>query len=201
VKLKACLLAGLLCLTFGSVSAEPTRPMFSGESLTPSEATGIVRSMGFVPSSPPARNGLNYVVRAAGPRGRPVRVVIDARSGDVLSVRPIATFGAPYPVPLGRIPWLGLQLRPPAAIGRSEAYSPPPLPRARTGPDAVKPAQQSAAGAAPAAAKVSQQSAAGPEPLPAKPNVLTIRPAAPAADPSPTGSAKAPTFPPAQTLE
>ena len=200
MKLKACLLAGLLGLTFGPVSAEPARPMFSGESLAPSEATGIVRSMGFVPSSPPARNGLNYVVRATGPRGRPVRVVIDARSGDVLSVRPIATLGAPYPVPPGRIPWLGL-LRPPAAIGRSEAHSPPPLPRARTGPDAVKPAQQSAAGAAPDAAKVSQQSAAGPEPPPANPNVLTIRPAAPAADPSPAGSAEAPTFPPAQTLE
>ncbi len=130
MKLKACLLAWLLGLTFGPVSAEPARPMFSGESLPPSEATGIVRSMGFIPSTPPARNGLTYVVRAVGPRGRPVRVVIDARSGHVLSVRPIAALGAPYPVPLGRIPWLGLQLRPPAAIGRSDAYSPPPVPRA-----------------------------------------------------------------------
>jgi hypothetical protein len=201
VKLKACLLAGLLGLNFGPVSAEPARPMFSGESLAPSEATGIVRSMGFIPSTPPARNGLTYVVRAAGPRGRPVRVVIDARSGHVLSARPIAALGAPYPVPLGRIPWLGPQLRPPAAIGRSDAYSPPPVPRARTAPDAAKPSQQSAAGPEPPPAKPSQQSAAGPEPPPANPNVLTIRPAAPAVAPTPTGSAIAPTFPPAQTLE
>ncbi len=97
MKLKACLLAWLLGLTFGPVSAEPARPMFSGESLAPSEATGIVRSMGFISSTPPARNGLTYVVRAVGPRGRPVRVVIDARSGHVLSVRPIAALGAPYP--------------------------------------------------------------------------------------------------------
>ena len=116
--------------TFFGERRREAQSMFSGESLAPSEATSIVRSMGFIPSTPPARDGLTYVVRAVGPRGRPVRVVIDARSGHVLSVRPIAALGAPYPVPLGRIPWLGLQLRPPAAIGRSDAYSPPPVPRA-----------------------------------------------------------------------
>ena len=197
MKLKACLLAGLLGLTFGPVSAQPVRPTFSGELLTPPEAAGIVRSMGFVPTSTPVREGLTYAVRAVGPRGRPVRVVVDARFGDVLSVRPVAALGAPYPVPPGRIavrpvpyeyhrPWFGPQLRPPAAIGRSDAYSPPPVPRARPGPDVAKP---------------SQQSAAGPAAPPANSNVLTVRPAAPGADPTPTGSTKPPAFPPAQTLE
>jgi hypothetical protein len=202
VKLKACLAAGLLGLTFGPVSAEPVRSVSSGEVLTPPQVSGIVRSMGFVPTGTPARNGPTYAVRAVGQRGRPVRVVVDARSGNVLSIRPIAALGvAPYPVPPGRIPWFGLQLRPPAAIGRSEAYSPPPLPRARAAPDAAKPSQQSAAGSEPLPVEPSQQSAPSPEPPPANPNVLTIRPAAPSANPAPPVSAKGPTFPPAQTLE
>ena len=205
MKLKACLAAGLLGLTFGPASAEPARPMFAGDLLTPPQAADVVRSMGFTPTGTPVRQGLVYVVRAVGPRGRPMRVVVDARFGDVLSVRPVATLGAPYPVPPGRIavrplpyehdrPWLGPQFRPPAPIGRSDA--PPPVPRARPAPDAAKPPQQSAAGptgsAAPAAPLASSK-------------VLTVRPAAPAAtgtDPTPTGSTpKAPAFPPAQTLE
>jgi len=180
-------------------AAEPVRPVSSGEVLTPPQVSGIVRSMGFVPTSTPVREGLTYVVRAVGKRGRPVRVVVDARFGDLLSVRPIAALGGPYLVPPGRIPWLGPQLRPPKAIGQFDANSAPPLPRARVAPDAAK--QQSAASPEPEAAKPSQQSAAGPEPPPANANVLTIGPAAPAADPTPTGSAVAPTFPPAQTLE
>ncbi len=197
MKLKACLLAGLLGLTFGPVSAQPVQPTFSGELLTPSEAAGIVRSMGFVPTNSPVREGQTYTVRAVGPRGRQVRVVVDARFGDVLSVRPVAALGAPYPVPPGRIavrpvpyeydrPWFGPQFRPPAAIGRSDAYSPPPVPRARPASNAAQPSQKSAAGSAAP---------------PANSQVLTVRPAAPGADPTPTGSTKPPAFPPAQTLE
>jgi hypothetical protein len=59
--------------------------------LPPQEVVGIVRSGGFDPLGQPVRRGPNYVMRAVDDYDREVRVVINARSGDILSVTPVAT--------------------------------------------------------------------------------------------------------------
>src|SRR6202158_4722634 len=99
VKLKAVVVAGLVALGSSSALPEPLRPIFGGNVLAPSEVNGIVRSMGLVPTGRPVREGLTYAVLAADPRGRAVRVIVDARFGDVLSVRRGLLAGAPRAFP------------------------------------------------------------------------------------------------------
>jgi hypothetical protein len=202
VKIQAILVAGVIALGSSSALAEPLRPIFGGV-LPPTEISGIVRSMGLVPTGRPVREGLTYAVLAADPRGRQLRVIIDARFGDVLSVRRVMAAGPPgvYPPPrvYGAVPprpyapyempWMGPDFRPPGLIGRADPDQPyPPVPRSRpAAASADKPEQKSAD--APASAHSS---------------VVTIGPAAGsrAADPKPTGSTrKPPSFPPAQSLE
>ena len=204
MKIPAILVASLVALGSSSALAEPLRPIFGGNVLAPPEVNGIVRSMGLVPTSRPVREGLTYAVLAADPRGRPVRVIIDARFGDVLSVRRVIFAGPPgaYPEPPRvyggvpprpyapyEMPWMGPDFRPPGLIGRADPYLPyPPVPRLRPAPPAGNKPEQKAAAA------------------PAGPggSVVTIGPsaAARAADPKPTGSTpKPPSFPPVQSLE
>jgi hypothetical protein len=203
VKIPAILVAGLVALGSSSALAEPLRPIFGGNVLAPFEVNGIVRSMGLVPTSRPVREGLTYAVLAADPRGRPVRVIVDARFGDVLSVRRVVVAGPPgaYPEPPRvygvpprpyapyEMPWMGPDFRPPGLIGRADPYLPyPPVPRSRPATShGDKPEQKAAA--APASPRRS---------------VVTIGPSAAsrAADPKPTGSTpKPPSFPPVQSLE
>ena len=202
MKLQTILVASLIVLGSSSAFADPLRPIFGGSMLPPPEINAIVRSMGFVPTSRPVRQGLTYAVLANDHRGRPVRVIVDARFGDVLSVRRARAEWPPgaYPVPprvygvLPRarapyeMPWMGSDFRPPGLIGRADPYqADPPMPRPRPAPASENPQQKSAA-------------------APASPNpaVVTIGPsaAARAADPKPTGStARGPSFPPMQSLE
>jgi hypothetical protein len=202
VKIQAIVVASLVALGSSSALAEPLRPIFGGV-LPPTEISGIVRSMGLVPTGRPVREGLTYAVLAADPRGRQLRVIIDARFGDVLSVRrviaagppgaypPPRVYGAAPPRPYGPygMPWMGPDFRPPGLIGRADPdQTYPPVPRSRPGaPQGDKPDQKAAA-------------------APAQPNaaVVTVGPSAAerAADPKPTGSLpKKPTFPPVQSLE
>jgi hypothetical protein len=199
VKLKAVLVASLVALGSNAASADPLRPIFGPNVLPPPEVNGIVRSMGLVPASRPVREGLTYAVLATDPRGRQVRVVIDARFGDVLSVRRVIVAGPPgaYPAPPRGygpyapygMPWMGPDFRPPGMIGRADPRESYPLaPRSRAGvTQGDKPDQKAAT--APA-----QPSAA----------VVTVGPsaAARAADPKATGSIpNKPSFPPVQSLE
>ena len=57
--------------------------------LSAHEAAAIVRSAGLNPIGPAMRRGENYVLRAVGPNGREMRVVVDARYGEILSVAPV----------------------------------------------------------------------------------------------------------------
>ena len=202
MKVQAIVVAGLVVLGSSAALTEPLRPIFGPNVLPPTEISGIVRSMGLVPTSRPVREGLTYAVLAADPRGRQVRIIIDARFGDVLSVRPVIVAGPPgaYPAPprvYGAVPprpyapyempWMGPDFRPPGMIGRADPHEPyPPVPRSRPGiPQGDKPEKAAA---------------------PAQPNVavVTVGPsaAARAADPKPTGSLpKQPSFPPVQSLE
>ena len=200
MKIHAILVAGVIALGSVAGNAEPLRPIFGGV-LPPPEITGIVRSMGFVPIGAPVREGGTYAVLAADPRGRQVRVIVDARFGDVLLVRRVVAgsrgayrdprmYGAVRPRPYApyEMPWMGPDFRPPGTVGRADPRAPyPPMPPSRSGgPAADKPDQKSAA-------------------APAKPNLgmVTVGPSANAraADPNATGSTKASSFPPTQSLE
>jgi hypothetical protein len=202
VKIQAILGASLIALASSSALAEPLRPIFGPSVLPPPEINSIVRSMGLLPTGAPVREGLAYVVLATDPRGNQVRVIVDARFGDVLSVRRVIAAGPPgaYPEPrrlYGAVrprpyapyerPWMGPDFRPPGTIGRVDPRSYPPAPQSKPATSTGdKPEQKSAA-------------------APTKPtSVVTVGPSAAvrAADPKPTGSTpKASGFPPVQSLE
>ena|GEM_PF-3850603 len=195
VKIKAIAAAGLLCLASASAWAESK---VAAGLLAPREVVGIVRASGYLPTATPVREDLFYGVRAVDSLGRPVRLVVDARSGDILAAQPVAAPRATdrHRAPLtGRsravrpagyeAPSRGADLRPPARTGRSD-------------PDRPSGAET----AAPEAAKPAQTSATAPPGLSANPNALSTGPTAPVGDSDrkPTGST-APAFPPAQMLE
>jgi hypothetical protein len=59
--------------------------------MPPYEILTMVRSTGFDPIGQPVRRGPNYVLRAIDDTDREVNLVINARTGDILSVTPIQT--------------------------------------------------------------------------------------------------------------
>jgi hypothetical protein len=59
--------------------------------MPPYEILTMVRSTGFDPIGQPVRRGPNYVLRAVDDTDREVNLVINARTGDILSVTPIQT--------------------------------------------------------------------------------------------------------------
>ncbi|MEI8153910.1 MAG: hypothetical protein WCG92_20325 [Hyphomicrobiales bacterium] len=75
---------------------------FEPGSLPPYEVLTIVRSTGLDPVGRPMRNGPNYVMHAIDNAYREVRVVISARSGEILSVTPLAV-SRQMPPPRGGI--------------------------------------------------------------------------------------------------
>ncbi len=188
MRIRVILAAVAVTTCASGVFADPLRPLFGGV-LPPAKISALVRSMGLLPTGRPVREGMTYAIVATDPRGRQLRVVIDARFGDVLSVRRVVAAGPPgsFPPPRaygafpGRppgpytMPWMAPDFRPPAMIGRAPAPA---------NPDE----------------KAGAKSAATPNPPTA---VVTIGPAAAprGTDSTPTGSAKASSFPPAQTLE
>ena len=159
----------LACVTVAMASrlvlADPLRLAQAGPGSTmpPSEIVLIVRSAGLLPTSEPALTGSAYVVRAVDPYGTPIRVIIDARYGRILSVHRMAATEPPHP-PSGAlgmrdrpyrtdyarddagglVPPRSIPLRPPAAPDRSlaavPAHPPLPKPRAATAAEGAKPA-------------------------------------------------------------
>lgn len=97
LQLSAFLVGASLIVTFSSPGVAQ---MFVGM-LPPYQILAIVRSVGLVPTERPVRSGPTYFVRALDYSGRLVRVVIDGRSGGVLSVQAAGEGG---PVRLGYYP-------------------------------------------------------------------------------------------------
>jgi hypothetical protein len=83
-------LAVLSCIGAGAASAEPLRmpPTIVGDLLPPYEIATIVRSAGLDPVSRPMLQGRRYVLRAIDPDGIDVRVLVDARFGEIVAVQP-----------------------------------------------------------------------------------------------------------------
>src|SRR5258708_7498215 len=59
--------------------------------MPPYEILTMLRSTGFDPIGQPVRRGPNYMLRAIDDNDREVNLVINARSGDIVSVTPIQT--------------------------------------------------------------------------------------------------------------
>jgi hypothetical protein len=102
----------------GSAAAQPLEPPAIVDGLQPQEILAIARSNGFHPMGPPLQQGRAYVLRAIEPGGDPVHVVVDARSGRIVSVAPMGgpmmRYGAasPYgPMPMDE---------PPPSYGRTD---------------------------------------------------------------------------------
>jgi hypothetical protein len=98
-------------IALGPAAAQPLEPPAIVDALQPQEILGIVRSNGFHPMGPPLQQGRAYVLRAIEPGGDPVHVVVDARSGRIVSVAPMGgpmmRYGAasPYgPMPMDEPP-------------------------------------------------------------------------------------------------
>jgi hypothetical protein len=131
--------AALITLGATPAFAQYDRPPLQGAVLAPYEMMTIVRSMGFDPISRPVLRGPVYVIRALDEDDLPVRVAIDAHTGNVVRVseggpganlsggwqrgRP-GEFGLPpESVPPGAV------YLPPRESGPREVMPPPPPPR------------------------------------------------------------------------
>jgi len=94
-------IAGLVTLGASSALAQyAPRPVMP---IGPMPAAGVfemVRQMGLQPIGRPLRNGPVYVQRAADYYGKPLRITIDARRAQVVSVEPVGgppmLHGGPY---------------------------------------------------------------------------------------------------------
>lgn len=97
--------------------------------LPPYEILTIVRSTGLDPLGQPFRRGPNYVLRAIDDGDREVRVLVSARTGDIVSVTPLAVASRTAPGGLTMGPY---EPMPP------DGYIPPERPGAyRGGPPTV----------------------------------------------------------------
>jgi hypothetical protein len=90
---------------------------FAADLMPPYEVTTVITSMGMRPIGRPAWRGGRYIVAAVDRNGREVYVVLDARDGQVIAVRPMAGYG------------------PQQQYGYDPRYAPPPPPGyPRSGP-------------------------------------------------------------------
>ena len=169
----------LACIAIGLASpvalAEPLRlaQAIPPGAMPPREIVLVVRSAGLLPTSEPALAGATYVVRAVDPYGTPMRVIIDARYGYILSVHRIAAVEPPRPAygaigmrerpsnddTDGLLPPRAIPMRPPPTPDRPLSAAPPlhpplPKPRAAMAPgESTKPPPQPASDSASTAAR------------------------------------------------
>jgi hypothetical protein len=155
----------ILAIALGAAAAGPAaaQAVYSSsvEIMPPQEAAAVVRAMGFDPIGRPVWRPGRYLVRAIDPSGQDVRVAIDARMGDVISVRPVMpAMGAYYedgppagayePYPRYARPYRGSDPRvvrvPPRFEDEDVAELPPPdaTPRVITAPRGAVPHASSA---------------------------------------------------------
>jgi hypothetical protein len=131
----------------------------------PEDVLSSIRSLGLEPATRPLLRGRVYALRAFDTAHAEKRVLVDARSGEVLSVRAVADAGsaeAPYNPRYGRYE----PPRPPARVAAAPAAEPildePLFPRPGRGAPAAAPAQRSTAlTSPPPAPKVQPAPAAG----------------------------------------
>ena len=182
----------------------------------PQQITAAVRAAGLEPTAPPVHVGEAYLVSALDPRGRPVRVVVDARFRDILAVQPMTRawpyfrvgprYGpppealdiAPRPVPRPDPELATGALPPPAARWAPAASTVKPAPPVTAAPS---PVPRPRPAAAPAVVKLEGAKAGRLQPDPVPPSDAI--PAAPETATTAAGgdSGAAWAFPPVAPLE
>jgi len=99
-------LAALALPVATSAAAETVRITQAAPAMLPAhEIATIVRSTGLNPLSPAVRRGESYVLRAVGPDGREMRVVVDARYGEIMSIVPVVSASRSAPPGARRGPY------------------------------------------------------------------------------------------------
>jgi hypothetical protein len=107
LKKQLAIYAGLwLLLGFGAGGTAGAQPIYASPErfdpvLPPYEIMSIVRSTGLAPLTRPMRRGPYYILVAVDRVGRQMRVVVDARLGDIVNLRPALAVGS-YGPELGR---------------------------------------------------------------------------------------------------
>jgi hypothetical protein len=107
MRLVALVVAGLVTGAAPALAQYAPRPVMPIGPMPAASVFEMVRQMGLEPLGPPVRNGPVYIQRAADYYGKPLRVVVDARRAQVVSVEPIggppalhrgpyASTGTPY---------------------------------------------------------------------------------------------------------
>lgn len=107
MRLAALAAAALVTMTATAFAQYVPRPMVPIGPMPPEAVFEMVRQMGLEPLGRPMRNGPFYLQRVADYYGKPLRIIVDASRGQVVSVEPIggppmlhhgpyASTGAPY---------------------------------------------------------------------------------------------------------
>jgi hypothetical protein len=188
----------VVCMAIGLAShvalADPIRlaQAVPAGPMPPKEIVLVVRSAGLQATSEPALTGNTYVVRAVDRYGTPLRVVIDARYGYLLSVHPLAAAEPTHP------PYGALGMR--TATGEAEGLVPPRAIPLR--PPLERDRSLSAAPIRPPLPKPRAATAQGENPKPPERSPDAMSPAVhPAPAPAPNQAARQETFPPVTPLE
>jgi hypothetical protein len=90
-----------MALAVLALSAPAVAQSYPPGAMPPYEILSMLRSTGFDPIGQPVRRGPNYMLRAIDENDREVNVVINARSGGIVSVTPIQTASRVPPPPPG----------------------------------------------------------------------------------------------------
>src|SRR3954468_12852310 len=96
MRVVALVVAGLLTSMAPALAQYAPRPAVPIGPMPPEGVFQMVRQMGLEPMGPPVRNGAVYVQRAADYYGKPLRIVIEASRGQVVSVEAIGGSPAMY---------------------------------------------------------------------------------------------------------
>jgi hypothetical protein len=124
----------MIALGFALTSAAAAEHVARAANVLPSyEILTIVRSTGLNPLGQPTRRGARYLLRALDEGGQEVRVVVDARVGEILSVTPIAIARRGVDAP----PLSIYDAGPPIYEATPQVYEPDPPVAYRPAPSAV----------------------------------------------------------------
>jgi len=166
----------------------PRGPLSRGDGVglvPPREVFAAMREAGFLPTGVPRLRGFTYVINAIDRRGGDGRLVVDARTGEIVNFVPSEGYqegvngppGGPYvprgapPLPPPPMPAASNAPRPPAAIPRVASRpvpQPMPRPAAAAAPQATaRPEAGLQAAARPEPALPPAQQSVTPEPKPA----------------------------------
>jgi hypothetical protein len=158
---------------YAAMPPEAAAPGVGPSLLPPQEVYTVVRESGFSPLGIPRQRGMFYVISVIDRRGEDGRLVIDARTGELVRFVPAYR--------MGDNPNEDAAPRPPGSIPRVASRTPPTVPMPKASPQrapaaVAEPAQQSAA--------VQMKPADRPATPPATAPVVETRPAPPQIQPT-----------------